>query len=141
MFTSATHLNKFYNGITQTLDSSQLIARLIFILILKNARLSERLGRKRLKWLSTMLKLKKATYPLLARARSVSTVRKFNPDAILPHEFGHVRVISNTTRDAQQSNLSAEMADCHRQDITKALIDMFCFLFKIFFTDIIPIIM
>ncbi len=28
--------------------------------------------------------------------------KKFDPTQILPHEFGHVRVINNTTRDAQQ---------------------------------------
>ena len=28
--------------------------------------------------------------------------KKFDPTKILPHEFGHVRVINNTTRDAQQ---------------------------------------
>ena len=37
------------------------------------------------------------------------------------HEFGHVRILNNTTRDAQQSNCSAEMADEHRQAITKLI--------------------
>ena len=39
---------------------------------------------------------------------------KFDPKAIMPHEYGHVRIINNTTRDAQQSNCSAEMAHEHR---------------------------
>jgi hypothetical protein len=39
---------------------------------------------------------------------------KFDPKSIMPHEFGHVRIINNTTRDAQQSNCSAEMAHEHR---------------------------
>jgi hypothetical protein len=46
---------------------------------------------------------------------------KFDPRKILPHEFGHVRVLNNTTRDAQQSNCSAEMAHEHRQEITKLI--------------------
>ena len=47
--------------------------------------------------------------------------RKFSPDAILPHQYKHVRVLSNTTRDAQQSNCSAEMAHGHRVKITKMI--------------------
>jgi len=44
-----------------------------------------------------------------------TTRKRFSPESILPHEFGHVRILNNTTRDAQQSNVSAEMADEHRQ--------------------------
>ena len=47
--------------------------------------------------------------------------RVFDPNAILPSERGHVRVISNTTRDAQQSNLSAEMSDAHRQEVGRMI--------------------
>jgi len=46
---------------------------------------------------------------------------RFDPHKILPHEFGDVRILNNTTRDAQQSNCSAEMADEHRQAITKLI--------------------
>eukprot|EP00658_Telonema_sp_P-2_P022286 TRINITY_DN18907_c0_g1_i3.p1 TRINITY_DN18907_c0_g1~~TRINITY_DN18907_c0_g1_i3.p1 ORF type:complete len:718 (+),score=137.67 TRINITY_DN18907_c0_g1_i3:213-2366(+) len=46
---------------------------------------------------------------------------QFDPSSILPHEMGDVRIISNTTRDAQQSNCSAEMAHEHRQEITKLI--------------------
>ena len=44
-----------------------------------------------------------------------------DPAKILPHEYGDVRILNNTTRDAQQSNCSAEMADEHRQAITKLI--------------------
>ena len=35
--------------------------------------------------------------------------RKFDPHSILPHEYGDVRILNNTTRDAQQSNCSASV--------------------------------
>lgn len=47
--------------------------------------------------------------------------RVFDPTKILPHELGKVRILNNTARDAQQSNLSAEMADEHRQAIGKLI--------------------
>ncbi len=50
---------------------------------------------------------------------------QFDPTQIIPHEYGHVRVMSNTTRDAQQSNCSAEMANEHRQEITKLIDDCY----------------
>lgn len=61
-----------------------------------------------------------------AARRALSTSgagrRRFDPSAILPSAAGEVRVCSNTTRDAQQSNLAASMSDAHRQEIA-ALID------------------
>ena len=51
--------------------------------------------------------------------------KKFDPAKILPHEYGHVRVLNNTTRDAQQSNCSAEMAHEHRIQITKLIDDCY----------------
>ena len=53
--------------------------------------------------------------------RNRDTDRYWEPDKILPSGFGEVRVISNTVRDAQQSNLSAEMADVHRQQVAKII--------------------
>jgi hypothetical protein len=50
---------------------------------------------------------------------------KWDPKKILPYEFGHVRILNNTTRDAQQSNCSAEMAHEHRQEITKMIDDCY----------------
>jgi pyruvate carboxylase len=47
--------------------------------------------------------------------------RRFDPTQILPAERGAARIISNTARDAQQSNLSAEMADVHRQAIGRLI--------------------
>ena len=35
------------------------------------------------------------------------------------------RILNNTTRDAQQSNCSAEMSDEHRQAITKLINDQY----------------
>jgi hypothetical protein len=43
-----------------------------------------------------------ATANASASAATAGTRKKFDPKKILPHEFGHVRVINNTTRDAQQ---------------------------------------
>jgi len=53
--------------------------------------------------------------------RTRDTDRYWEPDKIIPSGFGEVRVISNTIRDAQQSNLSAEMADVHRQQVAKII--------------------
>jgi pyruvate/oxaloacetate carboxyltransferase/biotin carboxyl carrier protein len=63
-----------------------------------------------------------------ASLRSFSTAapkRVFDPKKILPSGMGQVRVINNTTRDAQQSNLSAEMADVHRQEVGKMINDCY----------------
>ena len=70
-----------------------------------------------------MLKHARSRAAMGARFFSAGRVERarFDPKKILPHEFGHVRVINNTTRDAQQSNCSAEMADEHRQAITKLI--------------------
>lgn len=43
----------------------------------------------------------------------------FKPEAILPAGPKQVRVLMNTIRDGQQSNLSAEMASCHRIAVGK----------------------
>jgi oxaloacetate decarboxylase (Na+ extruding) subunit alpha len=48
---------------------------------------------------------------------SSSSFRSFDPNSILPSGHGEVRILNNTARDAQQSNLSAEMSDDHRQVI------------------------
>lgn len=52
---------------------------------------------------------------------SRDTKRYWDPNKILPTALGDVRVISNTVRDAQQSNLSAEMADVHRQQVARII--------------------
>jgi len=51
--------------------------------------------------------------------------RRFDPTKILPAELGAARILSNTSRDAQQSNLSAEMADVHRQAIGRLINDCY----------------
>lgn len=56
---------------------------------------------------------------------SSKTRIRLAPTEILPHRPGQVRVITNTTRDAQQSNCSAEMSDEHRQQISRLINDCF----------------
>jgi hypothetical protein len=51
--------------------------------------------------------------------------KKFDPTKIYPSKAGHVRICNNTTRDAQQSNLSAEMAAIHRIQIAKLIDDCY----------------
>ena len=51
--------------------------------------------------------------------------KKFDPKLIYPSKAGHVRICSNTTRDAQQSNLSAEMAHAHRVRIARLVDDCY----------------
>eukprot|EP00808_Paulinella_micropora_P006935 g52684.t1 len=51
--------------------------------------------------------------------------RSFDPTKILPSGLHEVRIISNTVRDAQQSNLSAEMSDEHRQEIAALINDVY----------------
>lgn len=56
---------------------------------------------------------------LFVRNFSSSVKARFAPHSILPHAFKDVRIIGNTSRDAQQSNLSAEMAHEHRVEVAK----------------------
>jgi len=51
--------------------------------------------------------------------------QRFDPTAILPSDYGEIRILNNTTRDAQQSNLSAEMDHGHRVEIAKMIDDVF----------------
>ena len=62
---------------------------------------------------------------LFRRGLKAASNHYFDPTKILPHEFKDVRILGNTTRDAQQSNLSAEMADEHRQQVTKLINDCY----------------
>lgn len=59
------------------------------------------------------------------RLFSTSSKRQFDPKKILPAGLHQVRILNNTARDAQQSNLSAEMADVHRQEIGKLIDDCY----------------
>lgn len=51
--------------------------------------------------------------------------KRFAPDAIYPTAVGSVRVCNNTIRDAQQSNLSAEMAAAHRLQVATMIDDCY----------------
>lgn len=66
--------------------------------------------------------------PLARRSFSATSnpnFRKFDPTKILPSGHKQVRILNNSTRDAQQSNLSAEMADEHRQEMGKMINDVY----------------
>lgn len=54
-----------------------------------------------------------------AEVSAVAGRRRFDPLQIYPSQAGVVRICNNTIRDAQQSNLSAEMAHCHRVQVAK----------------------
>ena len=51
--------------------------------------------------------------------------KQFDPKLIYPTKAGSVRICNNTTRDAQQSNLSAEMAHIHRMQIGRLVDDCY----------------
>jgi len=57
-----------------------------------------------------------------AEVSAVPGRRRFDPREIYPSQAGAVRICNNTIRDAQQSNLSAEMAHKHRVQVA-TLID------------------
>ena len=59
------------------------------------------------------------------KAKSAQPRKKFDPKLIYPSKAGHVRICNNTTRDAQQSNLSAEMAGLHRLQIATLIDDCY----------------
>jgi pyruvate carboxylase len=68
--------------------------------------------------------------PAAAAAATTTTSSRgprkhFKPHEIYPHKPGHVRICNNTTRDAQQSNLSAEMAHVHRMEVAKLIDDCY----------------
>lgn len=70
--------------------------------------------------------LLKVSTPVRAASTTATTPRKaFKPTEIYPSAAGSVRICSNTTRDAQQSNLSAEMAAVHRIQIAKLIDDCY----------------
>lgn len=58
-------------------------------------------------------------------AKPLAPRKRFDPKLIYPSKAGHVRICSNTTRDAQQSNLSAEMAHAHRVRIARLVDDCY----------------
>lgn len=69
-----------------------------------------------------------AAYAAIAaatKAKASQPRKRFDPKQIYPSKAGHVRIISNTTRDAQQSNMSAEMAAVHRLQIATLIDDCY----------------